>query len=1027
MAIYQPTNITPSTFFGTSAGVVDADDNVSISWQVNGTSALIGFSVAIYENTTESALVHQFNYSLVNNPFYGTDEKGNPRFYIYEPGSTWAANGLSNGNTYKLKITQIWKNNPGDSGEMQKQTYQNSDVIFVARAKPSVSVSPGSGTLSSVSQTFTGDYAQAQNDALEWVRWVLSDSAGNVLDDTGTIYTGVLSYTYDGFFSGQTYALKCTVQTSSGAEVSITNSYAVSYDTAEQAGGISLSCNADDSVTLSWAAGADIPGVPSASNYGTISGGVLHLAANRSIEWATVNGETMAFSSPYCFAWRGRIGENVTETETVNSGTWELWKTYPESRTTTESHTMSTSAWRINPSASTTGTRTGTITIPVTTALITQEKSQLSNRGQTLNVAIVGGEYHYKNNPPLRVETDVDIVSYRLNTAFYNNGTNFVSFGDDAYVDIQQTGNRTLEVTIYTNLDEAYDKEIYATVYVTYGTYFVGYANTQVVSGDLNPREPVITYSPPDVGAIVALSGNTLSFEGRSTIKGSYSVNYQYTYSLSPNNAYMAQWGGTLSASGGTLTSASIVSTTATGGATVSANRNTSGQYVQNAYAVTEYNANNTTATQTTIRLTYTVQVTGSESYRSIVTVTHTGAESVSIQSTTAQRATIEGRANGVYTVTMYNSSDAAKTAVVAFNTSRAMEMEDILVLSGGAREASLNVTNGDVVLSVGSVDAASVPVPAGAWYMLAVVRVGVMEVTFFRVNGGAISTDSDTFTPALPTPVSSVVLNGEQWCEYVYISQNPSFAFSGNTEPDWNSDTLFYASFAQDLQAGTVGAAEETMSVAIYRREGTTLSPIGVFDTGVKTVRDYAIRSGVEYRYDMFYVTQTIGGPVYSAGAGSSILCRQFRQHTLIEAEEDADNPGVYHPVNVWRFRDNVDAGGYTNQNQPVLLENFTKYPLWQPSSPAAKTGTLTALLGWFENGEYSHDTAAAMEKLFDLSSSINQLFYRDMKGNLYMVRLSGPISQTIDNNSPSLPVSVSVPWVETGDADGVKIYTEG
>ena len=215
-------------------------------------------------------------------------------------------------------------------------------------------------------------------------------------------------------------------------------------------------------------------------------------------------------------------------------------------------------------------------------------------------------------------------------------------------------------------------------------------------------------------------------------------------------------------------------------------------------------------------------------------------------------------------------------------------------------------------------------------------------------------------------------------------------------------------------------------MSVAIYRREGTTLSPIGIFDTGVKTVRDYAIRSGVEYRYDMFYVTQAAGGPVYSAGAASSVLCRQFRQHTLIEAEEAAENPGVYHPVNIWRFRDNVDAGGYTNQNQPVLLENFTKYPLWQPSSPAAKTGTLTALLGWFENGEYSHDTAAAMEKLFDLSSSINQLFYRDMKGNLYMVRLSGPISQTIDNSSASLSVSVSVPWVETGDADGVRIYTE-
>lgn len=1028
MAIYQPTNITPSTFLGTSAGVIDADDNVSISWQVNGTSALIGFSVAIYENTTASALVHQFGYSLVNNPFYGTDEKGNPRFYVYEPGSTWAANGLSNGNTYKLKITQIWKNNPGDSEEMQKQTYQNSDVIFIARATPSVSVSPGSGTLSSVSQTFTGTYTQAQNDALEWVRWVLSDSEGNVLDDTGTIYTGVLSYTYDGFFSGQTYSLKCTVQTSSGAEVSTTNSYAVSYDTAEQAGGISLSCNTDDSVTLSWAAGADIPGVPSADDYGTLSGGVLHLAAERSIEWATVNGETMAFSSPYCFAWRGRIGENLTETETVNSGTWELWKTYPESRSTTESHTMSTSAWSVNPSANTRGTREIYVSVPVSPHS-TQTASYVSTESP-MNTIVTGGIRTYKTGSPCIMETFYDIseIPDDFNAFYKSDNDQWISLSD-AMFDTMKSDDRTIEITVYTNEDAAYDKPVYVAASVTEITLYVGTASVTPASGDTGISDPTITEKDSDVTSATASyrgGTNRISVTLRTTSGGTHTVGVSYYYTIAPNNAYMAKWGGTLSASGGTLTSASIVSTTATGGATVSANRNTSGQFVQNAYAVTEYNVNNTTATQTVVRLVYTVQVTGSESYRSIVTVTHTGAESASVQSTTAQRATIEGGANGVYTVTMYDSSDTAKTAVIAFNTSHAMEMEDILVLSDGTREVSLNVANGDVVLSVDGVDAASVPVPAGAWDMLAVVRVGVMEVTFFRVNGGAVSTDSDTFTPSIPTPVSSVVLNGEQWCEYVYISQNPSFVFSGSADPDWNSDTLFYASFVQDLQAGTVGAAEETMSVAIYRREGTTLSPIGAFDTGVKTVRDYAIRSGVEYRYDMFYVTQTIGGPVYSAGAVSSVLCRQFRQHTLIEAEEDADNPGVYHPVNVWRFRDNVDAGGYTNQNQPVLLENFTKYPLWQPSSPAAKIGTLTALLGWFENGEYSGDNAAAMEKLFDLSSSINQLFYRDMKGNLYTVRLSGPISQTIDNNSPSLPVSVSVPWVETGNADGVRIYTE-
>lgn len=1022
MAIYQPSNITPSTFAGMGAGVIDANDNVSVSWQVNGTSALIAFRIAIYENTAASTLVHQF-ISSTSSPFYGTDEKGNPRFYIYEPGASWASYGLSNGNSYKLKIVQVWKNNPDDSGEMQKQTELNSDVIFIARAAPTLSVSPGSGTLTSVSQTFTGSYSQAQGDALSWVRWILRNSAGEVLDDTGTIYTGVLSYTYDGFFSGETYSLQCTVQTSSGAEVSTTNSYAVSYEEAEQTGGISLSCHPDDSVTLSWAAGADIPGVPSADDYGTLSGGVLHLAAERSITWNAVNGETMSFASPYCFAWRGRIGENVIETETVNSETWELWKTYPESRTTTTSHTMDPNAWARNPSASTTATREITANVLVDDPWESSMSLWATDRANINSTGSYSGGYIYRNGTPAKLTLAYDIVYYNSGTAYYLDQDNDSVRLDDAYCDVSlSSDHRTLSVTVYTNTTAAYGRDVYVVFDITYAEYYrgtvyknpasgdTGVSNATIVSKDSQLTEATVSYSS---------SQNRFTIRAKANNSGTYSVTIRYNYTVSPTNLYMAKWGGSLNITGGTLTSVSIVSTTATGGATVSANRNTSGQFVQNAYAVTEYNGNNTTATQTTIRLNYTVQVAGSDSYRSIVTVTHPGAQSASIQSTTAQRATIDGGANGVFTVTMYASSDAAKTAVVAFNSSRPMEMEDILVLSSGTAEVSLNVTGGDVVLSVGGTDAASIPVPVGGWNMLAVGRPGVLEVTFFN-SLGVPGAESETFSVSLPSPVSSVELNGEQWCEYVYISQNPSYSIGPSAEPGWDSSTLFFAAFDGDLQAGTVGS-DNSLSVAIYRREGTKLSPVGVFGSEVKSVRDYAIRSGEEYVYEMFYITSG----AYSAGAESASMCRRFRQHTLIEAEEDAENPGVYHPVNVWRFRDNVDAGAYTNQNQPVLLDNFTKYPLWQPSSPVAKAGTLTALLGWFERGEYINDNAAAMEKLFALSFSINQLFYRDMKGNLYMVRLSGPITQTTDNNSPSLPVSVSVPWVETGDADGARIYT--
>lgn len=1013
MALYQPSNITPSTFAGIGAGVIDAADNISISWQVNGTSAMTGYTITVYENTTASTQVAEFQSGSGFQPFHGTDAQGNPVFFVYEPGLTWASQGLSNGNSYKMKITQKWAD-----GSTTKSVVQTSESVFITRAAPSLSVSPGSGMLSSVAQTFTASYSQAQGDAVSWVRWVLSDASGNVLDDTGTVYTGVLSYSYDGFFTGQTYSLKCTVQTSSGAEVSVATEYAVSYETAEQAGGISLSCNPDDSVTLSWAAGADIPGVPSAEDYGSLSGGVLHLAAERSIEWNTVNGQPMAFSSPYCFAWRGRIAETVTETETVNSGIWELWKTYPQSVTQDVSHTTNTGAWVTNPSAQTTGSRTKTVSVSVN--LAHQNQSQWSTDRALINSIVPSGSYTYKTSTPASVTIDKDILSFAVSSVYYVDPTSGLVQLTDAYCEGEKVGDRTVSVTVYTNTEAAYGKEVMAILDLYYAEYYTGQVTESAVSGDTGVTNPAIIYYDPRLtSATIRQSGTNFIISCRADSKGTYTVTYRYDYTVSPNNLYMEKWGGSIT--DGTLVSASVLSTTATGGAVVSVNRNTSGQSVQNAYAVTVYNGNNTSMANTTIRLVYTVQVTGTDSYRSVVTVTKPGATSASIQSTTATRATVTLSSDGTYTVTMYYSSGTARTAVIAFTMPQTLEMEDLLVLSDGTTDASLNVTGGAAVLSVGGLDAASVPVPVGAWSMLAVVRTGEMDVRFYNGGGTLVGEESVSFADALPSPVSSVVLNGEQWCDYVYISENASYDFT-SSEPGWDGDTLFYAAFASDLQAGTVGS-EDSLSVAIYRQEGTTLSPIGVFGSGVKVIRDYAIRSGAEYRYEMFYITSG----TYSAGAESALLCRQFRQHTLIEAEEDAELVGVYHPVNVWRFRDNVDAGAYTNQNQPVLLENFTKYPLWQPSSPAAKAGTLTALLGRFENGVYSGDNASAMDALFALSGSVNPLFYRDMKGNLYMVRLAGPISQTVNNVSGMLEVSVSVPWVEVGDAGDVKIYTEG
>lgn len=58
MAIYQPTNISPSLWGELGNGVVDATKALTVTWQVNGTSALTAFSITIYRNNEASTQLY---------------------------------------------------------------------------------------------------------------------------------------------------------------------------------------------------------------------------------------------------------------------------------------------------------------------------------------------------------------------------------------------------------------------------------------------------------------------------------------------------------------------------------------------------------------------------------------------------------------------------------------------------------------------------------------------------------------------------------------------------------------------------------------------------------------------------------------------------------------------------------------------------------------------------------------------------------------------------------------------------------
>jgi hypothetical protein len=170
--------------------------------------------------------------------------------------------------------------------------------------------------------------------------------------------------------------------------------------------------------------------------------------------------------------------------------------------------------------------------------------------------------------------------------------------------------------------------------------------------------------------------------------------------------------------------------------------------------------------------------------------------------------------------------------------------------------------------------------------------------------------------------------------------------------------------------------------------------------------------------------MVKSADGTEHYVASVSAPVCQQLRAYYLIEASQDDTDPSVYHALRTWRFGNNISAGSVSNNNTPSWLTNFTPYRLRQPSTRAGKSGTLQALLGNVNTESYTYqDTVEMQEQLYESSLSLNAFFLKDMKGNLYMVHISSPITQTVNTLSKVQQVTVSVPWEEVGDASQVSL----
>lgn len=309
MALLQPTNITPSSFSGLGAGTVDAAAPLTVSWQVNGNSAMVAYQIIIMQNDSASTQVHDSGKIALETPFYGVDYKGDAQFFSAELGTLEALkNGYENG--YKLKIIQWW-------GEEDK-VEQSQASFFLTRATPTLEIAAFDSPMSYRKYVFSANYSQEQGDSLTWFRWYVAQADGTVLKDTGNIYgTGDVRVEYDGFFTGESYQIRCVCQTENGVEIDTGwQSFSVQYEISTLVGYMTACPDQEhDSILVSWPAVTYIKGT--ASGEYSIEDGALTLGSDGSVVWNEINGEPMHLPVPWSLAWRGQMTDWVFKAWTV--------------------------------------------------------------------------------------------------------------------------------------------------------------------------------------------------------------------------------------------------------------------------------------------------------------------------------------------------------------------------------------------------------------------------------------------------------------------------------------------------------------------------------------------------------------------------------------------------------------------------------------------------------------------------------------------------------------------------------------
>ena len=1029
MALFQPTNIIPSSF---TVGVVDAEKDVAkISWQVNGNSAMTAFEIKFYQNNTDTTAITSTGRQNIAGGFYGTDRFGQPKIYTWTApeNKTWGEffAKFKNGEQYKFKIEQYWQ----EGGE-EKSIEQLESSVFIMRSTPSMSIQrspkgdfaspvpfPSGSTLPASIGYFVGDYSQEQGAPVREVRWQVATwvngEAGEILADTGVVDTPTLEYSFNGFFIGNEYAVRCFGKSDYQTYGTQDFDSGWTYFTAkipddqkqsEYTGNFTAQCLPNENAVLLQWEGVEVirPSFAPDDFQPAAPQGSVTLPAKRddveySITWDKQNADPMNFPAPWSLAWKGRasgikyyknfaahgnlgkclfspngklllIGDDLY---TVNGMEISYVKAIES-----QGDGFSDNAVAFSPDGKTAvfGTAIYSVNGTEFTYISEATREGIGMEGAYLHAAtfspdgkllVVGGAINYHN--------PVGQSGLGSNaTIFSVDGTEMTYIGDIAGAERSMV------------MDIAFSPD----------------GKLLVVGGNGSGLE--CTYYSVN-GTKVAKIGTVMA---DTTLKDVYSI------AFSPDGKLLVIGGNfkqsyVFSVSGTTLNYISDLPTCGISGKVLfdpSGKTLVLGVLFEN---LNVYSVDGTTFTH-------------------FCDLEEDKFDEKAVFSPDGTSFIFYGRQSSKLFVYKW-FYPVGKLSEVKLNDGQKLSIQrkDFLKI-----EARLN----DTVI-------ASADVQSDATHLAAILTPSQLIIYSYGENisrsvaPASYSQKAITSVAILGadsgTTVDSVAVFRGSVPDSLY--QDPDF------KPIWNSvryEMYMAANFDGNFEGGTGTASGD--GFRIYRQEvgSDILTPIATLNSTETSLKDFGLRSRKAYKYSL--CAYDSNGAFMVRVENDTVVATCFKNYSLLVCDYNREND-AYHVRKQYLFALNLSEGSVGNNNSPTLSANFTPYPTRMPSTQNYASGTLQGLIGAIytvpalieQIGEFRHtakpstidyfDSVDLEKELYDLSVTPYTLFLRDMKGHLRMVATSGAITMTQDLKKRQLSTTISLPWVEVGDASDVTI----